>query len=107
MSTIGDALARGVDHHNAGQLASAEAIYRAILAQQPAHPDALRLLGALTLQSGRATEAVTLLEQAVALVPHNVDFQSDLAAACIAASQPERAAAAAQAAIAKGSARAV
>jgi hypothetical protein len=43
--TIQTALEVAVKHHNTGEHQTAEQIYRAIIEQQPAHPDALHLLG--------------------------------------------------------------
>jgi len=41
-------MAVALDHHRAGRLAQAEAIYRQILAQVPDHAGALHMLGVLT-----------------------------------------------------------
>ena len=41
------ALSRALQHHGAGELAAAEALYRHVLAQEPRNADALPLLGAL------------------------------------------------------------
>jgi predicted O-linked N-acetylglucosamine transferase (SPINDLY family) len=56
-------------HHQAGRIREAEVLYRQILAQQPDHPDALHLLGALALQAERFDEARALLQQAITLRP--------------------------------------
>jgi tetratricopeptide (TPR) repeat protein len=70
-------------HHAAGQLAEAEALYRAILAEAPRHPHALHLMGVLAYQAGRHHEAQTLIEQALAVHgPHPI-FYSNLAAVCL------------------------
>jgi tetratricopeptide (TPR) repeat protein len=47
--------------------AEAEELYREILALRPKHFDAIQLLGALTLQSGRIEEGIELLKKAVAI----------------------------------------
>ena len=36
---------QALEHHRAGRLQQAEAIYRQMLRQEPNHPDALHLLG--------------------------------------------------------------
>jgi protein O-GlcNAc transferase len=59
---IDQALRLGHDHHRAGRLAEAAAVYRTILARDPAHADALVSLGALTLQRGEPAEARACLE---------------------------------------------
>ncbi|MGD9720318.1 MAG: tetratricopeptide repeat protein [Pirellulales bacterium] len=83
MSTIDDALARGLEHHRAGRLPDAEAIYRDILRQQPQQVDTLNALGALVLQTGRRDEAIAILEHAAALAPHSAVIQLNLGAACV------------------------
>ena len=70
-----------LEHHRAGRLQEAEARYRQLLSEDPNNPDAAHWLGLLILQSGRAAEAVPLLEKAVALRPHDAAFQNNLAEA--------------------------
>ena len=57
-----DALRRGLAHHRAGRLAEAEAVYRAILASDPNHADALQLLGTIAHQVGQHGAAIELLQ---------------------------------------------
>jgi len=52
--------------HKAGRLEAAEAGYRALLAEDPNDLDALHLLGALLVQSGRPREAIEAVQRAVA-----------------------------------------
>ena len=59
------ALQEGVALHQAGRLAEAEARYRAILEDAPAHADALHLLGLIAFQEGRLEEALAGIERAV------------------------------------------
>ena len=75
--TIEQALTIAVQHHQAGRLAEAEAIYRQILAAQPNHVDALHLLGVLLHQRGQR-EGVAMIRQAVALQPNHVQALSNL-----------------------------
>ncbi|MGE3271975.1 MAG: tetratricopeptide repeat protein, partial [Chloroflexota bacterium] len=49
---IGARLAEGLAAHQAGRLLQAERAYRAVLKRAPNQPDALHLLGVLTLQQG-------------------------------------------------------
>jgi tetratricopeptide (TPR) repeat protein len=65
MGSITEDLALGLRHHQSGQLAQAEAVYRSILARDPRHADALHLLGVLALQSGQHQSAVDLIGQAI------------------------------------------
>ncbi|MEP6670803.1 MAG: tetratricopeptide repeat protein [Chthoniobacter sp.] len=80
--TIEQALQAAIAQHQAGHLAAAEAIYRQILAVQPNHADALHLLGAAALMSGRHEEARDLIERAVALSPDNPAYESNFGEAC-------------------------
>lgn len=76
MSTVSlqEALRIAIGHHQAGQLAQAEAIYRQILQAQPKHPDALHLLGVIALQVGQHGPAVELIGAALQAAPNNADF---------------------------------
>jgi len=72
------ALERAFAHHQAGRLEEAEAGYRAILAADPRHFDALHLSGVLALQAGRAPEAVAAIEAALAVDPNSAQAHSNL-----------------------------
>ena len=52
--TIPQTFQIAVQHHQAGRLADAEALYRQILAAQPGHADALHFLGALPYEERSA-----------------------------------------------------
>ncbi len=78
-------LALAVQHHEAGRLREAEALYRSVLQEAPRQPHALHLLGVAVHQTGRHREAIDLINQALALHgPHPV-FHSNLAAVYLAA----------------------
>ena len=62
--------------------AEAEDLYREILALRPKHFDAIQLLGALALQSGRFDEGIELLKKAVAINGMQAPIHSNLAFAC-------------------------
>ncbi len=66
-------------HHQAGRLDQAAAIYRALLAAHPRHPDALHLLGLIENRQGRACAAVDLIRQAIALRADVPGFRLSLA----------------------------
>ena len=53
-----------LQHHRAGRLDHAEAIYRHVVEREPANEQAAFLLGALCLGSDRADAALQLLERA-------------------------------------------
>ena len=78
--TIQQAWQLAVQHHRAGGLRQAESICRQILSHQPAHADALQMLGVLANQGGRPAEAIELLQRAIALNPKAADCQSNLGA---------------------------
>lgn len=65
-------------HHRAGRLPQAEAIYRKILRQHPTHAEALHMLGMLAAQTGHHGAAIELLEQSVAVNPANGDCYNNL-----------------------------
>lgn len=60
-----------------GALAVAQELYREILELRPRHFDALQLLGALALQSGRIEEGVDLLARALAVNPKQAAVHSN------------------------------
>ncbi|MSU65631.1 MAG: tetratricopeptide repeat protein [Opitutus sp.] len=76
--TIELAFQRAVEHHQAGQLPEAEALYRQILAEQPNHAEAVHLLGVIAHQLGQNETAVNLIRQAIALKPTLPEAQSNL-----------------------------
>ncbi|MDE1147558.1 MAG: tetratricopeptide repeat protein [Azospirillaceae bacterium] len=77
MRTVGEVLAVALDHHRAGRLADASALYSSLLAQEPDQPDALHLLGVATAQAGRAAEAEPLIARAIALHPGVADYHAN------------------------------
>jgi predicted O-linked N-acetylglucosamine transferase (SPINDLY family) len=62
---------RAVGHHQRGELALAEPLYREILAQVPGHFDALHLLGIARMQKGEHRDAIELIRKAVDVDPRN------------------------------------
>ena len=67
-----------LEHHQAGRLAEAEAIYRQVLAEYPDHTDALNLLGVLAGQTGHAESAVDLIGRAIAINPAIAQYHGNL-----------------------------
>jgi tetratricopeptide (TPR) repeat protein len=67
MQSTDQRLTTAIRFHQTGRPAEAEALYRAILAEQPEHPDALHMLGLLAHQAGRHQEAEKLICQALAI----------------------------------------
>ena len=68
----------GLDHHGAGRLVEAEAIYRQILALDPDHSDSLHLLGLLYHQAGQAEPARQLIGRAIELDPDAAPYHNSL-----------------------------
>lgn len=62
-------LTEAVAHHQAGRLAEAERLYRAVLAADAAQPDAVHLLGLLAHQRGQHEEALRLISRALRIAP--------------------------------------
>jgi tetratricopeptide (TPR) repeat protein len=99
MPTIAQRMNQAVAHHQTGRLAEAEAIYRAVLQDEPRHPHALHLLGVIAHQAGRHEEAIDLIGRALASGgPHPV-FHSNLSAVYLALGRFENAAGQAREAI--------
>jgi len=76
--TVQQAFQLALQHHQAGRLAEAEALYRQILAVDPRHADALHLLGVVAAQAGRHDVAVELMTKAVTLKPNYPQAHTNL-----------------------------
>ena len=64
-ASIPKALQEAIEHHQAGRLPQAEALYQQILQIEPDHPDALHFLGVLAHQVGKNEIAVDLIGKAI------------------------------------------
>jgi tetratricopeptide (TPR) repeat protein len=71
-------LAKALDHHRAGRLSQAEALYREILAADPRHADSLHLLGMVEHQRGRHETSLSMIGAAIAINPGVAAFHSNL-----------------------------
>jgi tetratricopeptide (TPR) repeat protein len=91
--TIAQAFEQGVGHHRTGNIQSAEAIYRKILAVDPNHADSLHLLGVIAVQVGRHDAAIELIGAAIRLKPDVPAYRSNLSNALNAVGRPTEAAA--------------
>jgi len=92
--TIPEALQLAIQHHQAGRLADAEALYRQILAARPNHADARHLLGVIAHQASRHDLAVEWIQTAIGLNPQNPFAHANLGEACRAAGRLDQAVAA-------------
>ena len=75
-------VASALEHHQAGRVTEAEALYRNALAIEPRNVDGLNYLGLLALQQGRPDEAVKLIGKALTMAPQSPSLHYNLAAAC-------------------------
>jgi predicted O-linked N-acetylglucosamine transferase (SPINDLY family) len=69
---------QGTEHLKAGRLAEAESLYRAALAQAPAHADALHLLGCTMSKAHRPDEAIDLIRRAIGIDSKQAPFHYNL-----------------------------
>jgi protein O-GlcNAc transferase len=72
-------LREALQHHEAGRLSEARALYRGILAQDPDHADSLHLLGLLTSQQGDPAAGAALIQRAMAIAPGRAPYHNNLA----------------------------
>ncbi len=86
-----DALERGLELHQAGQVQQAAELYERVLAQEPDNPDALHLLGVTHHQRGAHSEAAVLIERAIAREPAVADYHNNLGEAYSALTRPPEA----------------
>jgi predicted O-linked N-acetylglucosamine transferase (SPINDLY family) len=78
MPTLAEALAVAIAHHQAGRLDLAEEIYRRILQAEPAHGDALHLLGLIARKRGQPALAIEHIHRAVAACPTRALYHQSL-----------------------------
>jgi predicted TPR repeat methyltransferase len=71
-------LESAVGMHRTGRVDEAETIYRGVLKNDPAQPDALHFLGLLEQQRGHSTEAIQLIRRATEVAPHYTDAFNNL-----------------------------
>lgn len=72
--SIPKAIQAAIEHHQAGHLPRAEAIYRQILQVAPNHPDALHSLGVIAYQVGKNEIAVDLINKAINISPSELMY---------------------------------
>jgi tetratricopeptide (TPR) repeat protein len=79
-SEVPGLLRRAAAAQQAGRLAEAEQLCRAVLATQPGNVDAQFLLAGVAAAGGRPAAAIDLLRQAIARNPGRADFHGNLGA---------------------------
>lgn len=72
-------LSEALQHHEAGRIGKAQALYRGILAQDPDHADSLHLLGLITAEQGNPAAGAALIQRAMALAPGRAPYHNNLA----------------------------
>ncbi|HVJ54467.1 MAG TPA: tetratricopeptide repeat protein [Aliidongia sp.] len=78
MAAIDTLYARAIEHHLAGRLREAGALYQQILALDPNHAPSLHLLGAIAFTLGQMIPAIELIEAAIAIDGGVSSFHNDL-----------------------------
>jgi protein O-GlcNAc transferase len=82
---------QGFALHRQGRLDEAEAVYRRVLASQPAHFGALHFTGLIHYQRGALAEAVEWIGRALAVNPASPEAHSNLGLALLDLKRPEEA----------------
>ena len=72
-------IAFAVQHHNAGRVQQAEALYQQVLNENPKHPTALHLLGVLARDVGQHEVAIKLIKKAIVAQPEFPEAHNNLA----------------------------
>jgi tetratricopeptide (TPR) repeat protein len=70
------------EHHTAGRLEQAEALYRQVLERQPQNASALHHLGLIAFSRGQVAPAIQLLRRSIEIDPSVAFFHKNLATAC-------------------------
>ncbi len=99
MSRVHRILEQAIGHHHCGALDRAEPLYREILRVDPAHADALHLLGIVAHQRQQPVEAVRYIERAIAANEKSPLFHCNLGAALQSLGDADRAIASLQRAV--------
>ena len=77
MDIIG-VLKKGTQHHQAGRLEAAMALYEEVLRHHSQHADALHLSGLVIHQMGDSDEAIRRIKMAISRQPHNTVYNQNL-----------------------------
>lgn len=83
------ALQVGIEHHQAGRLPQAEALYRQILETAPEHADALHYSGLIAFQSGASQTAIELIGRALAINPEDAFAHCNMGNALLELKRPD------------------
>lgn len=91
MTKLDHLMREGLQLHQGGRLADAEAIYRKVLDKQPSHAAANHLMGLVLLQRGDAAGAVMRLQRAVKMRGNDPEYLGNLGTALNAAGRTDEA----------------
>ncbi len=69
---------QAVQHHRAGRLKEAEALYRTVLAAEPRNADCLHLLGLIAYKGGQHDKAADLISRALRIKPDDPAYHYNL-----------------------------
>ena len=78
MASLAETFNLALQHHQTGNLSTAEELYRQVLQTEPLHADSHHLLGVLAFQAGRHQEAVTSIRRALTLNWSAANYHSNL-----------------------------
>jgi len=78
MATLAELFDLALLSHQSGDLSNAATLYRQVLQFDPAHADALHLLGVLTFQTGDHETGLALIRQAISVNPSAAVFHNNL-----------------------------
>jgi Flp pilus assembly protein TadD len=81
-------LTRGLNAQRAGDRFGAEQAYRAVLQLESRNPDALNMMGTLSLDAGKTAAAIKYFRNAVKNAPHQPQFSMNLANAQLLGEKP-------------------
>jgi predicted O-linked N-acetylglucosamine transferase (SPINDLY family) len=99
-TTLQHDFALALQNHQGGRVREAEALYRQILARQPAHAGAMHYLGVIAHSQGKNVDAIDLIRRAIAIDPASLEAHNNLGLALKANGQLDEAIAAYRQAIA-------
>lgn len=81
-------LLSAIEHHRAGRLGEAEALYRKVLQGRPDDADALHFLGVVAVDRGQPERGIRLIERALQRTPYHADAHANLGNALRAVGRP-------------------
>ena len=88
---IPETIKAGIHQQKMGNVAEAERLFRAVVAQDPKESNGWHLLGRLAYDAGRPADAVECIRKAIAARDTVPDYYRSMAAAAMAASEPDEA----------------